>query len=41
MEAQKKLKVYDRSTTVVEFITICKLECAIKGYDVDDKTANY
>ena len=41
MEAQKKLKVYDGSTNVKEFITICELECAVKGYDADDKKANY
>lgn len=41
MESQKKIKVYDGSTNVKEFITICELECAVKGYDADDKKANY
>ena len=41
VEAQKKLKVYDGSTNVKEFITICELECAVKGYDADYKKANY
>ena len=41
MEVQKKVKVFDGSTNVKEFITICELECAVKGYDDPAKKAYY
>ena len=40
MDTKTKLKLYDGSTDVREFITKCALECSVKDY-ADEKKANY